>query len=108
MVFNQAGRVIKNPFNLNNETLEQVQSFCYLGIDIKCSGTVKHPMNILCDKANKALRPLLCAIARFKIPAKTSIRLFHTFISPILLYNAENWAILSDKGIKKTSTTTLF
>ena len=107
MVFNQAGRVINNPFNLNNETLEQVQSFCYLGVDIKCSGTVKHPMNILCDKANKALRPLLCAIARFKIPAKTSIRLFHTFISPILLYNAENWAILSDKGIKNFDNNTI-
>ena len=107
MVLNQAGRIINNPFNLNNEILEQVQSFCYLGIDIKCSGTVKHPMNILCDKANKALRPLLCAIARFKIPAKTSIRLFHTFISPILLYNAENWAVLSDKGIKNFHNNTI-
>lgn len=107
MVFNQTGRVIKNPFNLNNEILEQVQSFCYLGFDVKCSGTVKHAMNILCDKANKALRPLLCAIARFRIPAKTSLRLFHTFISPILLYNAENWAILSDKGIKNFSSNTI-
>ena len=107
MVFNQAGRVINNAFNLNNEILEQVQSFCYLGFDIKCSGTVKHAMNILCDKANKALRPLLCAIARFKIPVKTSIRLFHTFISPILLYNAENWAILSDKGLKQFNNNTI-
>ena len=88
MGFNQAGRVIKNHFNLNNEILEQVQSFCYLEFDVKCSGTVKHAMNILCDKANKALRPLLCAITRFIIPAKTSLRLFHTFISPVLLYNA--------------------
>ena len=108
MVFNQAGRVIKNHFNLNNEILQQVQSFCYLGFDVKSSGIVKHAMNILCDKANKALRPLLCAIARFKIPTKTSLRLFHTFISPILLYNAENWEILSDKGIKNFSSNTIF
>ena len=99
VVFNQAGRVIKNHLNLNNEILEQIHSFFYLGFDVKCSGTVEYSMNILCDKTNKALRPLLCAIAR--IPAKSSLRLFHTFISPILLYNAENWAILSDKGIKK-------
>ena len=100
MVFNQTGRFIKYPFNLNNEILEQVQAFCYLGFDVKCSGTVKHAMNILCDKANKALRPLLCAISRFKIPARLSIKLFHTFISPILLYNVENWSVFTDKKIE--------
>ena len=82
MVFNLAGRFIRDTFTLDNEILEPVQSFCYLGFDIKCSGTVKHAMNILNDKGNKALRPLLCAIARFNIPVKTSIRLFHTLYLP--------------------------
>jgi hypothetical protein len=108
MIFNQSGRFIQDSFKLNEETLEPVQSFCYLGFDIKCSGTVKHAMNVLNDKANKALRPLLGAIARFKIPAKTAIRLFHTFISPILLYNAENWSILSDKGLLKFNKDSIF
>ena len=108
MVFNQTGRIVDNPFNINNEVLEQVQSFCYLGFEVKCSGTVKHAMNVLCDKANKALRPLLCAIARFKIPMKTAIRLFHSYISPILLYNAENWAIFSDKAITKFNNESIF
>ena len=107
MTFNQAGRMINNSFTLNKEVLEHVQSFCYLGFDIKCSGTVKHAMNVLCDKANKALRPLLCAIARFRIPAKTSIRLFHTLISPIVLYNAENWTILSDKRLQNFNNETI-
>ena len=101
MVFNSSGRFIRDSFTLNGQTLEPVQSFCYLGFDIKCSGNVKHAMNILNDKGNKALRPILCAIARFNIPVKTSIRLFHTYISPILLYNAENWSTLSDKGLEK-------
>ena len=78
-----------------------MQSFCYLGFDIKCSGTVKHTKNILNDKGNKALRPLLCAISRFNIPAKTALRLFHSYVSPILLYNTENWFILSDKDLQK-------
>ena len=84
MVFNQAGIMIHNPFVFDNEALEQVQSFCYLGFDVKCSGTVKYATNILRDKTNKAVSPLLGAIARFDIPVRTSIRLFHTFISPIL------------------------
>ena len=101
MVFNQSGRFLRDSFTLNNKKLESVQSFCYLGFDIKCSGTVKHGMNILSDKGNKALRPLLCAIARFNIPAKTAINLFHTYIAPILLYNTENWSIISDRGLGK-------
>ena len=103
MIFNQAGIMIHNPFVFDNEILEQVQSFCYLGFDVKCSGTVKHAMNVLRDKANKALRPLLGAIARFDIPVRTSIRLFHSFISPILLYNSENWFTLTDKKLKNFS-----
>ena len=64
-------------------------------------------MDILHDKATEALRPLICAIARFKIPVKTSIRLFHTFISPILLYNAENWSTLTDRKIQRFNNNTI-
>ena len=95
MIFNIAGRFIHDTFRLGDENLEPVQSFCYLGVDIKCSGTAKHSMNVLNDKGNKALRPLLSVIARFNIPVKTSINIFHTYISPILLYNTENWSTLN-------------
>ena len=101
MVFNQSGKFIRDTFRLGNEMMEPVQEFCYLGVDIKCSGTVKHALNILNDKGNKALRPLMCAIARFKIPTKTAIKLFHTYISPILLYNTENLSTFSDNDVQK-------
>ena len=108
MVFNQPGKYIKKEFNINSETLESVQKFCYLGFDVKPSGTVKHAMNILNDKAKKALRPLSCAIARFNISVKTAIKLFHTYISPIILYNVENWATMTDKGLKTFTESDLF
>ena len=88
--------------------MENVSSFCYLGFDVKSSGTVKHAMNILNDKAKKALRPLLTAIVRFKIPVETSIRIFHTYISPILLYNVENWSVLTDKKIQGFNNSSVF
>ena len=103
MIFNNPGKFFKEYFTLNGNTLEPVQSFCYLGFDVKCSGIVTHARNILNDKGNKALKPLLTAIRRFNIPFKTSIRLFHTFISPILLYNAENWTTRSDLSIQHLS-----
>ena len=108
MIFNQPGRFIRDTFTLNGKTLESVQSFCILGFDVKCSGTVKHAMNILNDKGKKALRPLMCAIARFNIPAKTAIRLFHTYVSPILLYNSENWCTFSDKDLEKNDQDFIF
>ena len=108
MVFNQSGRLEKHIFTINKDPVENVSSFCYLGFDVKSSGTVKHSMNILNDKAKKALRPLLTAIVRFKIPVETSIRLFHTYISPILLYNVENWSVLTDKIIQGFNNSSVF
>ena len=108
MVFNTTGKFIHDTFILDNKILEPVQSFCYLGVDIKCSGNMKHAMNILNDKGCKALRPLLCVIARFNTPVKTSIQLFHTYITPILLYNTENVYTLSDKELMKFDDNFIF
>ena len=108
MIFNLSGRHIKKLFTIEGKTLESVNTFCYLGFEVKPSGTVKHAMNTLNEKAKKALRPLMCAIARFNIPAKTAIRLFHTFISPIILYNVENWGLLTDKKLENFTEMRLF
>ena len=108
MIFNTTGKLFKKYFTLNGKTLEPVQSFCYLGFDIKASGTVSLAINTLYDKASKAIRPLMCVIARFNIPVKTSLKLFHTFISPIMLYNVENWATLSEKKIQKFTSDSIF
>ena len=56
----------------------------------------------------RALRPLMTAIARFKIPVATSIKLFHTYIEPILLYNVENWFKLSDMKLANFNPDTVF
>ena len=79
MIFNILGRVIQKVFNINGEPLEPVNTFCYLGFEVCPSGTVKHAMNSLRNKAGKALRPLMNVIAKFDLPIKTSIQLFHTY-----------------------------
>ena len=107
MIFNRSGKLIKKYFYLAGKPLEPVQSFCYLGFDVKASGTVKHAMNTLYEKANKAMRPLFQTIARFNLPVKTSLRIFHAYIEPIALYNAENWAAFTDKEIEKFSSDSL-
>ena len=101
MTFNLGGRLIKNKFYIKGKPLEQVNRFCYLGFEVCPSGIVSLAMNTLHDKAKKATRPLMGAIAKFDLPTKTAINLFHTYISPIVLYNVENWGILTEKNPKK-------
>ena len=103
VIFNKGGKLIDRRFSINGQYLENVIDFCYLGFNVKASGIVSHAMNILYDKANKAMRPLVSCIFRFKIPIDVAFRLFHSYIAPIALYNAENWMIFSDKTIKNYS-----
>ena len=100
MIFNFLGRHLRNHFSIEGQQIESVNTFCYLGFEFKPSGTTKHAMNTLNEKAKKALRPLICASFRFNLPAKTISRLFHTFVSPIILYSVENWAMLTDNKLK--------
>ena len=101
MIFNRAGRLINTQFYINNEPLEPVKTFCYLGFEVVPSGIVTHAKNALNDKAKKALHTLFGAIAKFDLPGSLSIRLFHSYISPILLYGVENWSILTDLDIDR-------
>ena len=108
MIFNSSGKFLRETFHIGDENIEPVQEFCYLGVDIKCSGTVKHAENILNEKGKKALRPLMNVIARFKIPPKTAIKLFHTYISPIITYNTENLSQFSSNDIRKYQNDDIF
>jgi hypothetical protein len=108
MIFNTGGRLIKTKFYINGEALEPVKSFCYLGFQVVPSGIVTHAKEVLNDKAKKALHPLLGAIAKFNLPGKLAIRLFHTYISPILLYGVENWSILSNLDIERFEDLSLY
>ena len=107
LIFNYTGRFLKQNFTVGGIELEAVQSFCYLGFEVKASGTAKHALRILYDKANKAMRPLFNAIAGFNIPVKTAIHLFHTLIAPIALYSAENCLLLTEKQLETVTEDTL-
>ena len=72
------------------------------------SGIVTHAMNTLNDKAKKALHPLLGAIAKFDLPGRLAIQLFHTYISPILLYGVENWSVFSELDIERFDNLSLY
>ena len=107
MVFNSSGRFIKDKFHIGGEPLEPVDSFCYLGFEVKPSGTMAHGASVLIDKSLKALRPLQRAIANFQMPLELSLKLFHALIEPIAMYNVENWSTLSDNQLANLNADTL-
>ena len=100
MIFNKTGKLIRRVFKIGGENLEPVQTFCYLGYVINASGTNRTAIDYLYDKASKAMLPIFRMIARFNIPIKTLIRLFDAYLSPIMLYNVENWGELGKKRLK--------
>ena len=100
MIFNKTGKLIKRAFNIGGEYLESVQTFSYLGYEISASGSNSFAIKNLHDKASKAIQAIFKTIARFNIPVKTSIRLFDAYISPIILYNVENWGEMTNKEIR--------
>ena len=100
MIFNKTGKLIRRFFTIGDEKLEPVRTFCYLGYEINAGGTNNTTINYLCDKASKAMQMLFRTAARFNLPAKTSIRLFDTYVSPIILYNVENWGVMTNKRLQ--------
>ena len=108
MVFNSSGRFIKEQFYIKGQKIEPVDSFCYLGFEVRPSGLTSHGASILIDKSLKALRPLQRAIANFQLPLELSIKLFHTLIEPIATYNVENWNILTNNQLENLNAGSLF
>ena len=103
MIFNKTGKLFKRYFTIGDEKLEPVRTFCYMGYEINAGGTNNTTIKYLCDKALKAMQVLVRTAARFNLPVKTSIRLFHTYVSPIILYNVENWGVMTNKGLQDST-----
>ena len=112
MIFNSSGKKLKSDrYLLQGHTLEITDSYCYLGIDFTPSGSFRHTQKNLREKAQKAMFPLYSVISQFNISISHSLNLFQTFVNPAL-YNAENWATLSEHKIEsihnKKSTLTSY
>ena len=105
IVFNKSGKILKDyKFSLDRKTIDMVQSYCYLGIDISASGSFGQAISNLNDKAGKAMFPLIDTIFKFDLNIKKSIDLFHRLIAPIVIYGCEIWSTYSQHQINTIST----
>ena len=88
-------------WKVNDEIIEIVDSFTYLGIRFYYTGCMKHAIQALYEQALKAYYHLLSIFSRVSLDVKTKLSLLDSMISPILLYRSEVWGIYNYKDFDR-------
>ena len=80
-----------NPVTLGPNTLEEVDSFTYLGSIVDKQGGTDADVKVRISKARTAFHQLKNIWASRDLSNKTKIRIFNTNVKSVLLYGAETW-----------------
>ncbi|VDP24851.1 unnamed protein product [Schistosoma margrebowiei] len=88
----------KNPITLDGETLENVESFTYLGSIIDEQGGSDSDVKARIGKARVAFLQLKNIWNSKQLSTNIKVRIFNTNVKAVLLYGAETW---------RTTTTTI-
>lgn len=103
LIFNKPGEHIKVDLTYGNQTVECVNMYTYLGLELESSGLLVNAIKKLCEKGLKALYKLYrLTDLNYNIP--TMLHIFDHTIVPILLYGAEVWGIDMAKQKKRGET----
>ena len=104
IVFNSRGlKLTNNDFFVGGNPIEIVDSYQYLGIKFKPSGSFKFAVGELFDKANRAWFAISNVLYQHKkLAVRKALQLFDSLIRPIFLYAAEFWLpyIIPKKGLE--------
>ncbi|MCG7879466.1 MAG: reverse transcriptase family protein [Candidatus Thiodiazotropha endolucinida] len=88
------GKPDKNSnFTFQNQTIEVVNEYKYLGIYFGRTGSYVSAKKHIAEQANKAIFALMKKIRHLDLPLDIQIDLFNKTIKPILLYGCELWGI---------------
>ena len=85
------GRPGNYSFRLNNDILEVVGEFKYLGVFLSRSGSFYATKKHLASQAEKAMYSLIKKSRSLLLPIDLQIELFDKLVKPILLYGSEVW-----------------
>ena len=96
MIFNGQGRKLANVdnhlFYLGTSLIEVVDTYQYLGIILKPSGTMHQAVGELFDKANRAWFAISNVLyCHKKLPVVKGFQLFDSLIRPIATFSCEAW-----------------
>jgi len=85
---------LRNKIIINDETLEQVNQFTYLGCSIsyKFSNDVESKMAKFLQLIGTIKRTIFS-----KVRTETSLKIYNTLIVPTFLYGSENWTLTASQ-----------
>ena len=93
----------EKPITLQGQTLEEVQSFPYLGSEVDQSGKVKE-IALRLEKGGRVNQMWRRKVFRSRnISITTKMRAFRTLVMSVLLYGAETWPV-AQQDIRKLKT----
>ena len=102
LVFKKRGKInAKDKWFYNNEPLETVNSFKYLGFVFSSSGKFKVGIDNVLHKGQRALFKMLCNIDDFdSMYPNIQLSLFYSLVASVLSYGCEVWGFAEAKKIE--------
>ena len=91
ITFSKGNQKEKHQFKINNQIIDNVKEYKYLGIVINKKGSFTAALDDLSCKAKRAIYAMNSKINIRFLSVKTLLRLFDSLICPILLYGSEVW-----------------
>ena len=91
IVFNKSGKILNYNFSFNDHSIENVQTYKYLGVLFSASGTFSHAKLDLYNRGLKAFFKLKSIFGDLAPNVNTCLHIFDHTVKPILLYVCEVW-----------------
>ena len=86
--------------SIDGEAVDCVESFLYLGILTHESGYSTPEISKRLGLAGSAFGSLRTNIWNSMLALSTKVRLFHTYVLPVLLYGAETWSVTKEDQLQ--------
>jgi hypothetical protein len=91
MHFTKTGKSDNHTFSFNDQSLEWVNNYSYLGLELSSNCSFRKAEENMCRKASKAMFKLKSLLNNTNISPGTGLKLFDQLIKPIALYGSEIW-----------------
>ena len=95
MVFNKAGRHMRQNFYFGKDRLDTTRQYKYLGFLVTPSGEINSGLKDLKDRALRAFSKLKKKMGiSFRNKPSITMKIFRSIVEPILLYASDWWGIM--------------
>ena len=104
VVFRNGSQPVRDNWYFDGEMIENVNSFCYLGLVLNYNGSFSVCQKTLASQGRKARGALFSKTKKLQLNLVTRLKLFDTYVTPVLLYGSEIWGLCNAQDIEKVHT----